>query len=149
MHLKLTKHGRFWKQNNQLPTRSSHDELEDNSNVAFTLAPKMMGCVYPHHLSRAGNLVGRQTPVPSCQFNEKSSFFLACETLGRRCWWGKPTVSQPMWTPLQRTILWQDCIKPMTACHLFPTCLTHHHHYHVIKFELQLCRLLYYGAMNW
>ena len=30
MHLKLTKHGRFCKQNNQLPTKS-HDELEDNS----------------------------------------------------------------------------------------------------------------------
>ena len=31
MHLKLTTHGRFCKQNNQLPTKS-HDELEDNSN---------------------------------------------------------------------------------------------------------------------
>ena len=33
MHLKLTKHGRFCKQNNQLPTKS-HDELKDNSNVS-------------------------------------------------------------------------------------------------------------------
>jgi len=32
MHQKLTKHGRFCKQNNQLPTKS-HDELEDYSNV--------------------------------------------------------------------------------------------------------------------
>jgi hypothetical protein len=32
MHQKLTKHGRFCKQNNQLPTRS-HDELEDNDFV--------------------------------------------------------------------------------------------------------------------
>ena len=32
MHQKLTKHGRFCKQNNQLPTKS-HDELEDNSIV--------------------------------------------------------------------------------------------------------------------
>jgi hypothetical protein len=32
MHQKLTKHGRFCKQNNQLPTKS-HDELEDNSNT--------------------------------------------------------------------------------------------------------------------
>ena len=32
MHLKLTKHERFCKQNNQLPTKS-HDELKDNSNV--------------------------------------------------------------------------------------------------------------------
>ena len=32
MHPKLTKHGRFSKQNNQLPTKS-HDELKDNSNV--------------------------------------------------------------------------------------------------------------------
>ena len=31
MHQKLAKHGRFRKQNNQLPTKS-HDELEDNSN---------------------------------------------------------------------------------------------------------------------
>ena len=31
MHLKLNKHGRFCKQNNQLPTRI-HDELKDNSN---------------------------------------------------------------------------------------------------------------------
>jgi hypothetical protein len=30
MHHKLTKHGKFCKQNNQLPTKS-HDELEDNS----------------------------------------------------------------------------------------------------------------------
>ena len=30
MHLKLTKHGRFCQQNNQLPTKS-HDELKDNS----------------------------------------------------------------------------------------------------------------------
>ena len=32
MHQKLTKHGRFCKQKNQLPTKS-HDELEDNSNM--------------------------------------------------------------------------------------------------------------------
>ena len=32
MHQKLTKHERFYKQNNQLPTKS-HDELEDNCNV--------------------------------------------------------------------------------------------------------------------
>jgi hypothetical protein len=32
MHHKLTKHGRFWKQNNQLPTKT-HVELKDNSNV--------------------------------------------------------------------------------------------------------------------
>jgi len=32
MHQKLTKHGKFCKQNNQLPTRS-HDELEDNSVI--------------------------------------------------------------------------------------------------------------------
>ena len=32
MHLKLTKHGRFCKQNNQLPTKS-HDESKDNSIV--------------------------------------------------------------------------------------------------------------------
>ena len=32
MHQKLTKHGRFCKQNNQLTTKS-HDELEDNSMV--------------------------------------------------------------------------------------------------------------------
>ena len=33
MHLNLTKHGRFCKQNNQLPTKS-HDELKDNSSVS-------------------------------------------------------------------------------------------------------------------
>jgi hypothetical protein len=32
MHQKLTKHGRFCKQNNQLPTKS-HVQLNDNSNV--------------------------------------------------------------------------------------------------------------------
>ena len=32
MHLKLTKHGSFCKQNNQLLNKS-HDELEDNSNM--------------------------------------------------------------------------------------------------------------------
>jgi hypothetical protein len=32
MHQKLTKHGRFGKQNNQLPTKS-HVELKDNSNM--------------------------------------------------------------------------------------------------------------------
>jgi len=31
---KLTKHGRFCKQNNQLPTKS-HDELKDNSIEAW------------------------------------------------------------------------------------------------------------------
>jgi hypothetical protein len=30
MHHKLIKHGRFWKQNNQLPTKT-HVELKDNS----------------------------------------------------------------------------------------------------------------------
>ena len=32
MHHKLTKHGRFCKQNNQLPTKT-HVELKDNSNI--------------------------------------------------------------------------------------------------------------------
>jgi hypothetical protein len=32
MHHKLTKHGKFCKQNNQLPTKS-HDELENNSII--------------------------------------------------------------------------------------------------------------------
>jgi hypothetical protein len=32
MHQKLTKHGKFYKQNNQLPTEN-HDELKDNSNI--------------------------------------------------------------------------------------------------------------------
>jgi hypothetical protein len=36
MHHKLTKHGRFCKQNNQLPTKT-HVELKDNSIV--TLVP--------------------------------------------------------------------------------------------------------------
>ena len=36
MHLKLTKHGRFCKQNNQLPTKT-HDELKDNSIVYIPL----------------------------------------------------------------------------------------------------------------
>ena len=34
MHLKLTKHGRFYEKNNQLPTKS-HDELKDNSIGRF------------------------------------------------------------------------------------------------------------------
>ena len=36
MHLKLTKHEKFCKQNNQLPTQS-HGELEDNSKVLMNL----------------------------------------------------------------------------------------------------------------
>ena len=32
MYQNFTKHGRFYKQNNQLPTKS-YDELEDNSNM--------------------------------------------------------------------------------------------------------------------
>ena len=36
MHLKLTKHGRFYKQNNQLPTKN-HDELKDNSTMPRNL----------------------------------------------------------------------------------------------------------------
>ena len=35
MHLNLTKHGRFCKQNNELPTKS-HDELKDNSDSCNT-----------------------------------------------------------------------------------------------------------------
>ena len=35
MHLEVTKHGRFSKQNNQLPTKS-YDELKDNSNIQPT-----------------------------------------------------------------------------------------------------------------
>jgi hypothetical protein len=35
MHHKLTKHGRFCKQNNQLPTKT-HVELKDNSNTPQT-----------------------------------------------------------------------------------------------------------------
>jgi hypothetical protein len=34
MHHKLTKHGRFFKQINQLPTKT-HVELNDNSNTLF------------------------------------------------------------------------------------------------------------------
>jgi hypothetical protein len=37
MHQKLTKHGKFCKQNNQLPTKS-HDELEDNPIVSKNLS---------------------------------------------------------------------------------------------------------------
>ena len=36
MHLKLTKHGRFFKQTNQLPTKS-HDELKNNSITPMSL----------------------------------------------------------------------------------------------------------------
>ena len=36
MHLKLTKHGRFRKQNNQLPIKG-RDELEDNSDILQTM----------------------------------------------------------------------------------------------------------------
>ena len=39
MHLKLTKHGRFCEQDNQLPTKS-HDELKDNSNDHGTWGPQ-------------------------------------------------------------------------------------------------------------
>jgi hypothetical protein len=38
MHQKLTKYGRFCKQNNQLLTKS-HVELKDNSNNALAQVP--------------------------------------------------------------------------------------------------------------
>jgi hypothetical protein len=38
MHHKLTKHGRFCKQNNQLPTKT-HVELKDNSNEILANPP--------------------------------------------------------------------------------------------------------------
>jgi hypothetical protein len=38
MHQKHTKHGRFCKQNNQLPTKS-HDELKDN----YYMGPELLG----------------------------------------------------------------------------------------------------------
>jgi hypothetical protein len=37
MHHKLTKHGRFCKQNNQLPTKS-HVEFKDNSIISLILS---------------------------------------------------------------------------------------------------------------
>ena len=48
-------------------------------NATFLLAPNMMGCVFPHHFSRVGSLVGRQTPIPNYHFNEQSIFHLARE----------------------------------------------------------------------
>jgi hypothetical protein len=36
----------------------------------------MMGRVFSPPFSRVGSLVGRQTPVPNCQFNKESTFFL-------------------------------------------------------------------------
>jgi hypothetical protein len=48
MHQKLTKHGRFCKQNNQLPTKS-HDELEDNS-IGSHGSPKLhVSWEWDHH----------------------------------------------------------------------------------------------------
>ena len=48
MHLKLTKHGKFCKQNNQLPTKSH--ELKDNSND-LAMSPDLhlltFGSLYP------------------------------------------------------------------------------------------------------
>ena len=41
MNLKLTKHKRFCKQNNQIPTKS-HDELKDNSTVLSKLGQVFM-----------------------------------------------------------------------------------------------------------
>ena len=41
MHLKLTKHGKFCNQNNQLPTKS-RDELEDNSNIRNVLVTSLL-----------------------------------------------------------------------------------------------------------
>jgi hypothetical protein len=37
MHQKLTKHGKFGQQNNQLPTKS-HVELEDNPSMLITFS---------------------------------------------------------------------------------------------------------------
>jgi hypothetical protein len=41
MHHKLTKHGKFCKQNNQLPTKT-HVELKDNSNTLKHLWPTLL-----------------------------------------------------------------------------------------------------------
>ena len=48
MHLKLTKHGMFCKQNNQLPTKS-HDVLEDNSISTQMLVDEVCMRCSPQH----------------------------------------------------------------------------------------------------
>jgi hypothetical protein len=52
MHQKLTKHGRFCKQNNQLPTKS-HDELEDNSIVGDYVYFILQQLLKFHHAKRS------------------------------------------------------------------------------------------------
>ena len=54
-------------------------------NVAFLLAPEMIGCIPPppHFFSKDVTLVGRQTHVPSCQFNEESTLYLAPKMLSK------------------------------------------------------------------
>jgi hypothetical protein len=42
MHHKLTKHGRFYKQNNQLPTKT-HVELKDDSIASGLQSKYIMG----------------------------------------------------------------------------------------------------------
>jgi hypothetical protein len=59
-----------------------HDFEHLRPDVVFLLAPKMTGCVLSQRFPGVGRLVGRQTPVPSCQFNEESTFDLTLGVLG-------------------------------------------------------------------
>jgi hypothetical protein len=45
--------------------------------------------------------MGRHNPIPTCQFNEASTHYLAPGMLGRWGQWGEPTISQSMWPPFQ------------------------------------------------
>ena len=70
-------------------------------NIVFLLASRVNDYFSSHHFSRVGNLMGRHKPIPTCQFNEASTHYLAPGMLGRWGQWGKPTISQSMWPPFQ------------------------------------------------
>ena len=58
----------------------------------------------PHHVSRASSLVGWQTLVPSCQFNEELTFYLDPGMLERQCLWEKHAISQLVCHPFNGRI---------------------------------------------
>ena len=65
MHTKHTKHGKFCKQNNQLPIKT-HVELEDNSNVSNLTTTREQGGRAPtisSKMSRETSLLVTDAPV--------------------------------------------------------------------------------------
>ena len=67
-------------------------------DVAFLLAPGMMGHVFPPPIFKNCQSGGKANPhfqlAPSCQFNEESNFYVGPGMLGRWRQWGNHQFSQ-------------------------------------------------------